>query len=216
MCESISDAPSALSRARAIMRDLADAVGVPWPQLGEVTTREQYLHAVHTFSVGRVAGERYLSGIGPYLDELACRGVAFGRMEPSHLFIADMRLRPDLADLWPLPEGMTFHLNQTPPFGGPHSEPEDACTEEELDRMISALGPLAMNVSWGCGWRGVPEFKNCGVQLFLNSVWTGHHPEPAPGEFGVHVALGSRAAWSPAGEAWLHDSGLTLGKPEAD
>jgi hypothetical protein len=50
------------------MRDLADSVGVPWPQLEEVTTREQYLHAVHTFSVGRVAGERYLPGIGPFLD----------------------------------------------------------------------------------------------------------------------------------------------------
>lgn len=197
------------------MRDLADWNGVPWPQLEEVTTREQYLHAVHTFSVGRVGGERHLSGIGPYLGELARRGIAFDRKEPSHLFIVDMQLRPDLADLWPLPEGMTFHLNLTPPFGGPDSEPEDDCTEEELDRMVSVLGPLTMSVSWNCGWRGVPEFKNCGVQLCLNSIWTDQYAEPAPGEFGVWVALGSRAAWSPAGEPWLRDSGLTLGEPQA-
>ncbi|MFD8219237.1 hypothetical protein ACFV2U_37485 [Streptomyces sp. NPDC059697] len=215
MCESFSDARSALSRARAIMRDLADSVGVPWPQLEEVTTREQYLHAVHTFSVGRVAGERYLSGIGPFLDELACRGIAFDRQESSHLFIADIQLRPDLADLWPLPEGMTFLLNLTPPFGGPDSEPEDDCTEEELDRMVSVLGPLTMSVSWGCSWRDVPDFKNCGVQLCLNSVWTEQHPEPTPGEFEVWVALGTRADWSPAGKAWLLDSGLTLGEPQA-
>lgn len=214
VCESLSDAPSALSRARAIMRDLADWNGFPWPQLELVTTAEQYVHAVRTFGAARVAGERALPGVGPFLDELRHRGVAFDRKELSSRFAWDLRLRPDLADLWPLPEGLVFTLAKTPPFGGPDSEPEDDCTEEELDRMVSVLGPLTMNVSWNCRWRGLPEFKDCGVQLCLNSVWAEQYAEPAPGEFGVWVSLGSRVAWTPAGEAWLRDSGLTLGEAQ--
>ncbi|MEU1598855.1 hypothetical protein ABZ468_40095 [Streptomyces sp. NPDC005708] len=80
--------------------------------------------------------------------------------------------------------------------------------------MVSALGPLTMNVSWDCGWRGLSDFKGCGVRLCLNSVWTEQHTEPAPGEFGVWVSLGSRVAWSPAGQAWLRDSELALGEPQ--
>ncbi|MGW7824870.1 hypothetical protein ACWGLF_44165 [Streptomyces puniciscabiei] len=212
--ESFSDAQTALSRARAIMRDLADWNSDPWPQLKPVSTREQYVHALRTFRVGRVYGERELPGIRPFLAELTSRGIAFDRQEPNSFFVMGMQLRPDLADLWPLPEGLTLTLNMTPPFGGPGSEPEDDSTEEELSRMISVLGPLTMDVRWDCGWRGLPESKDCGVQLCLNSVWTGQHPEPAPGEFGVWVSLGSRVAWSPAGEAWLRDSGLPLGEPQ--
>ncbi|AOR37147.1 hypothetical protein BFF78_17695 [Streptomyces fodineus] len=197
------------------MRDLADSVGVPWPQLEMVTTAEQYAHAVRTFGSALVAWDRDLPGFGPVRDGLRRRGVAFDWKELSYVSIADMQLRPDLADLWPLPEGLSLSLAKTPPFGGPDSEPEDDCTEEELDRMVSVLGPLTMNVSWGCSWRGVPDFKNCGVRLCLNSVWTEQHPEPAPGEFGVWVALGTHADWSPAGQAWLRDSGLTLGEPQA-
>ncbi|MGI5135225.1 MULTISPECIES: hypothetical protein [unclassified Streptomyces] len=36
----------------------------------------------------------------------------------------------------------------------------------------------------------------------------------APGEFGVWVSVGSRVAWSPAGQAWLRDSELALGEPQ--
>ncbi|MDQ0956632.1 hypothetical protein QFZ66_000510 [Streptomyces sp. B4I13] len=129
------------------------------------------------------------------------------------MFTADLRLGPDLADLWPLPESATLGLTRTPPFGGPDREPEDDCTEEELDRMVSVLGPLNMDVSWNCGWRGLPDFKSCGVRLCLNSVWTEQHAEPSPGEFGAWVSLGSRVARSSAGEAWLGDAGLALGEP---
>ncbi|MGI5143490.1 MULTISPECIES: hypothetical protein [unclassified Streptomyces] len=119
------------------------------------------------------------------------------------MFIADTQLRPDLADLWPLPEDMNLFLNLTPSFGGPGSEPE-----EELDRMVSVLGPLTMNVSCDCGWRDLPDFKGGGVQLCLNSVWTEQYAEPTPSEFGFWVSFGSRVSWSPAGKAWLRDSGL--------
>ena len=214
VCEPFPDASSALSRARAIMRDLADWKSSPWPQLELVSTHEQYVHAVHSFPAARVVWERDQPGVDPFLDELRRRGVAFDRKESRRWVVGDMQLRPDLADLWPLPEGLTLGLSTTPPFGGPDSEPEDDCTEEELDRMVSALGPLNMDVSWSCGWRGLSDFKGCGVRLCLNSVWTEQHAEPSPGEFGVWVSLGSRVAWSPAGETWLRSTGLALGEPQ--
>ncbi|MGW3361182.1 hypothetical protein ACWDFL_38410 [Streptomyces bungoensis] len=179
-----------------------------------VTTAEQYAHAVRTFSSALAAWDRDVAGFGPVRDELRRRGVAFDWKESSYVFIADMQLRPGLTDLWPLPEGLSLSLARTSPFGGPDSEPEDDCTEEELDRMVSVLGPLTMDVSWDCGWRGLTDFKGCGVQLCLNSVWVEQHAKSAPGEFGVWVSLGSRVAWSPAGQAWLRDSGLLLGEPQ--
>ncbi|MFF9819486.1 hypothetical protein [Streptomyces sp. NPDC014006] len=196
------------------MRDLADWNGLPWPQLEAVTTREQFLHALRTFGTGRIAGARDLPDLDSLLAELSRRNVSFDRKEPGSFFVAEIQLRPDLADLWPLPEGVTFSLSLLPPFGDPDRELEDDCTEEELDRMVAALGPLTLNVSWDCGWRGLPESKDCGVQLCLNSVWAGQHAEPASGEFGVYVSLGSRVAWTPAGEAWLRDSGLPLGEAQ--
>ncbi|MGY4928882.1 hypothetical protein [Streptomyces sp. 900105755] len=213
--ESFADARSALARARAIMRDLADWQSIPWPQLEPVTTAEQYAHALRSFATARVVGDRE-PGVVPFLDELGRRGVVTFDAEQrySRLFTADLRLGPDLADLWPLPESVTLSLNRTPPFGGPDSEPEDDCTEEELDRMVAVLGPLMLTASWHCGWRGLPDFKGCGVKLCLNSVWLDQAAEPSPGEFGVWIALGSRVAWNPEGEAWRRDSGLLLGEAQ--
>lgn len=195
------------------MRELADWQTVPWPQLDLVTSADQYAHAVRTFSTALAAWDRDLPGFEPLREELRRRGVAFDWEERGSLFITDMRLRPDLDDLWPLPEGLSLSLDGTSPFGGPDSEPEDDCTEEELDRMVSVLGPLTLNVSWNCGWRGLSDFKGCGVKLCLNSVRAEQYAEQAPGQFGVWVSLGSRVAWSPAGQTWLRDSGLTLGEP---
>ncbi|GAA3855220.1 hypothetical protein [Streptomyces lannensis] len=52
------------------------------------------------------------------------------------------------------------------------------------------------------------------MQICLNCIQVDQHVELAPGEFGVWVSLGSRVAWSPAGQAWLRDSGLPLGEPQ--
>ncbi|MEH0458585.1 hypothetical protein [Streptomyces acidiscabies] len=215
MRESLPDATSALARARGIMRDLASWKSIPWPQLEPVATAEQYAHALRSFGTGRIIGDREPEA-GPLLDELRRRdAITFDEEQPySWLFLADLRLGPDLADLWPLPESMTLSLNRTPPFGGPGSEPEDDCTEEELDRMVAVLGPLMLTASWNCGWRGLSEFKGCGVKLCLNSVWSDGAAEPSPGEFGVWISLGGPLARRPEGEAWLRDSGLTLGEPQ--
>ncbi|MFJ6834333.1 hypothetical protein [Streptomyces sp. NPDC091209] len=91
MCESFPDAPSALTRARAIMRDLADWKSIPWPQLDLVTTAEQYAHALRSFGTARMVGDRE-PGVVPFLDELRCRGaVTFDAEQPySWLFTADL------------------------------------------------------------------------------------------------------------------------------
>ena len=109
---------------------------------------------------------------------------------------------------------MTLSLNRTLPFGGPDSEPEDDCTEEELDSMVAVLGPLMLTASWNCGWRGLPEFKSCGGKLCLNRGWLDQYAESSPGEFGVWIALGTRVAWKFEGEAWRRDSGLLLGEAQ--
>ncbi|MGQ4362622.1 hypothetical protein [Streptomyces sp. SAS_272] len=209
--ESFSDAPSALARARAILRDLADLTSDPWPQLKPVATAEQYAHALRSFGVARIHGDLG-PGVVPFLDELRRRdAVTFDAEQPKSWFKADLRLGPDLADLWPLPEGVILALDSFPPFGGPGVEPEDDCTEEELDQMVSVLGPLSLNVGWTCNWRGMSYVKDCGLQLCLNSVWTEQTTEVSPGEFGCWIRLGTRVAWTPEGEAWRRDSGLLLG-----
>ncbi len=212
--EPFPDALSALSRARAIMRDLTDWTAEPWPQLDKVTTVEQFTYALRTFDTARFTADR-VPHVFPFMDELRRRGVVtFDARQMKSWFSGDVRLGPDLADLWPLPESVDLSLAATPPFGAPGGEPEDTCTEEELDRMVSVLGPLTMSVIWDCAWRGLPEAKGCGVLLCLNSVWLRQHDEPSPGEFGVWISLGPRVAWTPEGQTWVRDSGLPLGQPE--
>jgi hypothetical protein len=212
--EPFPDAPSALARARAITHDLADWVALPWPRVNDITTVEQYAYALNTFDTARVGGERE-PHVVPFLDELRRRGAVTPDVkQPKDYFTGDLRLSPDLADLWPLPDGVTLVLATSPPFGAPGGEPEDKCTEEELEQMVSVLGPLSLDVRWDCVWSGLPEFKGCGVLLCLNSVWVPQHIEPSPGEFGVWISLGPRVAWTSEGQTWLRDCGLRLGEPQ--
>ncbi|MFJ9567936.1 hypothetical protein ACIRQQ_48985 [Streptomyces fuscichromogenes] len=214
MRESLPDAVSALTRAREIMRDLADWTADPWPQVDDITTTEQYAYALRTFDTARFAADRE-PHVVPFMDELWRRGVVtFDAQQTKSWFSGELRLGPDLANLWPLPESMDLSLARTPPFGGPDTEPEDNFTEEELDRMVSVLGPLSMDVRWDCAWRGLPESKDCGVLLCLNSFWLQQHVEPSPGEFGVWISLGPRVAWTPEGQTWVGASGLPLGEPQ--
>jgi len=214
--ESFPDAVSALARARAIMHDLAGWTAPPWPQVNDITTAEQYAYALDTFDTARFGADRECH-VEPFLDEVRRRGVVtFDAEQLTSYSSGDVRLRPDLAGLWPLPEGVSLVLATTPPFGAPGSEPEDTCTEKELDRMVSVLGPLSLNVEWDCTWRDLPDTpgKGCGVLLCLNSVWVPQHVEPSPGEFGVWISLGPRVALTPEGQNWVRDCGLPLGEPE--
>jgi hypothetical protein len=212
--EPFPDAASALARARAIMRDLADWSTAPWPQLEPISTVEQYAYALRSFDTARMVADRD-PVVFPFLDELVRRdAVAFDAEQPKAWLTANLRLSPDLSDLWPLPEGVMLSLDTTPPFGTPQREAEDDATEQELDRMVSVLGPLSLDVSWNCGWRRLAESKDCGVQLCLNTVWAEETSELSLGEFGVWIRLGARVAWTPEGEAWRRDSGLLLGEPQ--
>jgi hypothetical protein len=138
--ESFPDAPSALARACAIMRDLADWQSIPWPQLEPVTTAEQYAHALRSFDTALMVADRE-PGACPFLDELCRRGVVtIDAKQPKFWFAADLRLRLDLADPWSLLEGLILTLNSASPFGGAGIEPVDDCTEGKLDGMVSAPG----------------------------------------------------------------------------
>lgn len=213
--ESFPDAQNALARAREISRELADWTSCPTPRMEPVTTAEQYAYALSAFDTARIYGNQAEPGVGPCLDELRRRTVVtFDNEEPNSSFAGYAILRPDLIDLWPLPEKLTLTLDSTSPFGDPYSEPAPDCTEEELDDMVSVLGPLSLNVDWDCGWRGLSESKDCGVQLCLNSVWTRQIAVPSPGEFGVWISLGNRIAWTTEGENWRRDCGLSLGEPQ--
>ncbi|MGY4929178.1 hypothetical protein [Streptomyces sp. 900105755] len=179
-----------------------------------VTTAEQYAYALYAFSTpARSYGNQAEPGVGPCLDELRRRAVVtFDNEEPNSSFAGCVTLRADLIDLWPLPERLTLTLDSTSPFGDPYSEPDP----EERDEMVSLLGPLSLDVSGDCGWRGLSEFKDCGAQLCLNGVvWRREIFEPSPGETGVWIALGNRTAWTPEGENWRRDCGLSPGEPQS-
>ncbi|MFJ8135030.1 hypothetical protein [Streptomyces sp. NPDC096013] len=213
--ESFSDAPNAVARAREISRELADWTSCPTPRMEPVATAEQYAYALSAFDAARIHGNQAEPGVGPCLDELRRRTVVtFDNEEPNSSFAGYAILRPNLIDLWPLPEKLTLTLDSTSPFGDPYSEPDPDCTEEELDDMVSVLGLLSLNVDWDCGWRGLSESKDCGVQVCLNSIWTQQTTEPSVGEFGVWISLGNRIAWTTEGENWRRDCGLSLGGPQ--
>lgn len=213
--ESFPDAPSALTRARAVMRDLADWSTAPWPRPEPISTAEQYAYAIRSFGTARMVVDRE-PRIFPFPAELERReAITLDAEQPRSWLTTNLRFSPDLADLWPLPEGVLLSLDTTPPFGTPESEAEDDATEDELDRMVSVLGPLSLDVSWDCGWRGLSETKDCGLRLGLNTVRAAQTSEQSLGDFGVWIRLGARVAWTPEGQTWLRDSGLPLGEPQA-
>jgi hypothetical protein len=115
--ESFPDAPSALVRARAISRELADWTSCPTPRMESVTTAEQYPYALSAFDTARMYGNQAEPSVGPCLEELRRRTVVtFDNEEPNSSFVGYAILRPDLIDLWPLPDKLTLTLDSTSPF----------------------------------------------------------------------------------------------------
>ncbi|MER5410816.1 hypothetical protein [Streptomyces sp. NPDC002769] len=91
---------------------------------------KQYAHALRAFDTARIYGNQGQPGVGAALDELRRRRVlTFDNEEPNSWFAGYLGLRPDLAGLWPLPEGLTLTLDSALPFGDPHNEPDENCTE---------------------------------------------------------------------------------------
>lgn len=85
-----------------------------------------------------------------------------------------------------------------------------------MDTKVDALGPPAMDISWDCPLRGLPDPQLCGKQVCLNGAWTEQHSEPELGSFGVYLSIGSRTHNRAPEDDWLRDSALRLGRPHAD
>jgi hypothetical protein len=212
--EPIPDAATGVARAREILGAMSAWSTDPWVQPEPIITREQFAHAVAGFPAAQVYGSDDLPAVPLFLDELARRGAVFDREDPSRRFMINLRLGPELLDLWPLPDRLSTSLGMTSPFGGPDSTDEDDSTEAELDEMVAVLGPLSMGVSWDCEWRGLPRAKMCGLQLCLNGVWGRQCMTQAPGEFGLWVSIGTNEEnWS-VSPTWRETCGLDLGGPQ--
>jgi hypothetical protein len=213
LLETFPDAPSALSRAREVLHTLGDGGGYPWPRLSPVTTAVQLDHAIARFPRARISGGKDSPHTADLLATFTRLGIPFRVEEPSYRLLVDLELRPELADLWPLPGDMVLSLGATEPFGNEDSTDEDDATESELDAMVAVLGPLTLNVRWDCAFRGLPVRKYSGVQLCLNSEWRQQYAAPSPGSFGVHLSIGGGPANYEALEAWIPTTGLGLGRP---
>jgi hypothetical protein len=208
--EPLPDAETALRRARELLRDFADwAVEPEAPQIGPVVTAEQFAHAREFFRQGRFMTDRRFPETG--LEDFWTRLKALGVPRGASPFEVAVELTPDLGGLWPLPSEVWLQLwfQNQPPFD--LADPDDTCTEAEVDAMVAAVGPLSLDVSWDASLHGLPSSKLCGVQLCLNGVWTSQCSEPAQGTHGVYLSIGTRNR--DVQEEWLAATGLALGEP---
>ena len=210
--EPLPDAESALRRARALLREFADWADDPdIPQIGQVVTAEQYVHALTFFREGRFmtrAGMRFPeTGLEDFWRRLHALGVPRGESP----YEVQVELIPELEGLWPLPPEICLEpwRDAWPPLvlsrrrrtaGKPTSTP---WSRTSARCRSTWAGTPAL--------RGLPSSKLCGVQLCLNSVWTSQSAEPAQGTHGVYLSIGTRNR--DVQEEWLAATGLALGEP---
>jgi hypothetical protein len=211
--EPLPDAQTALARARALVAELATHADHPYkPELGPEVTAEQFRHALRHFTWGSFSPR----GGGPFPPDGLAEFWTMVRdthaLRGGDTYEAEVELRPEMAELWPLIDAWGLELQLpgwvTPPF---RQSGEFGCTEAELDAMAAAVGPLGFDVAWDASLRGLPAQKLNGVQLTLNSVWTVQCTEPAPGTHAVHLSIGTRNR--DVQDAWLAATGLRLGPP---
>ncbi|RAG81319.1 hypothetical protein DN069_33555 [Streptacidiphilus pinicola] len=211
--EPLPDAESALRRARGLLSEFAAWTGEPEaPELGPVVTAEQFGHARQFFGRGEFrtrTGHRFPeTGLEDFWSQLARLGVPRG----DDPFGVEMELAPELESLWPLPPEVWLEVgwrwkDRPPPF----KFDTENCSEADVDVVVAAIGPLALDVQWHAALRGLPASKLCGVQLCLNSVWTMQCAEPSQGTHGVYLSIGTKNR--DVQEEWLAATGLTLGEP---
>lgn len=210
LLEPMPDAASALARGRDLLRTHGSREpDDPCADLKPVTTAEQLAHSLAYFTKARLLGY-------PAPEDAAALRAGLVRLDIPHQeedgdegLLIDVELRPQVLELWPLPSPLTLLLWPADPFWFEES------TEAELDAKVAALGPLAMDISWDCPLRGLPDPKLCGVQVCLNSAWREQCSDSEPGSFGVYLSIGSRARNRAVEDDWIRDSGLRLGEPHA-
>ncbi|MFG2858459.1 hypothetical protein ACGFZ9_49360 [Streptomyces mirabilis] len=120
---------------------------------------------------------------------------------------------PELASLWPLPQGVQFQLMQGKTPSTFPLRDCDECTETEIDGAVAACGPLSIDISWFSALRGLPNPNLCGVQLCLNSTWTEQCSEADPGRHSVSLSIGTRNSDVDARD-WLQGTGLRFGETQ--
>ncbi|MEV7415435.1 hypothetical protein [Streptomyces sp. NPDC089919] len=208
--EPLPDASGALGRARALLAEFGEPEDDPCPGVGPAVTAEQFRHARRYFTLGCLTRTDGGSLRPAELGELWHVISRTGALAAVHDYGADVELRPELAEAWPLLEaaGLQVELRawDTPPF----PETDEHCTEAELDTVVRAAGPLELGVYWYAAFRGLPSSKLCGVQLCLNSRWSpSGGTVPAPGTHAVYLSIGTRNR--DVADTWLKDTGLRLG-----
>jgi len=209
--DALPDAGGALAFARQLMDRFGSgaAEGADFA-LNDIATVEQFHYARRYFGHGTFMGsERYLHdpGYREFWQTLA----RWGFEEKYEGLWVETDLQPQLAALWPLPEGVEFQLTTgSTPSTFPFSATYD-WSETDIDIAVAAAGPLSVDIAWFSPLRGLPAPKLCGVQLCLNGVWTVQCSEPAPGVHSVYLSIGTRNSEEIA-ERWLHGTGLDVGE----
>ncbi|MHA6757765.1 hypothetical protein [Streptacidiphilus sp. PAMC 29251] len=209
--DALPDVSSALAFARQLLTRFGTGTAARADfSLNDIATVEQFQYARRYFNHGTFMGdERYLHD--PRYREFWRTLARWGFEEKYEGLWVETELQPQLAALWPLPEGVQFQLQEgrTPdtfPFSAAHT-----WIEPEIDIAVAAAGPLTVDIAWDSPLRGLPAPKLCGVQLCLNGVWTVQCSASAPGVHTVYLSIGTRNSEEIA-ERWLHDTGLDVGE----
>ncbi|MFJ1610890.1 hypothetical protein ACIOHS_47515 [Streptomyces sp. NPDC088253] len=210
--EPLPDARSALLFARQLLTRLGAATpDMPSLSFNDIATQEQFQYARQYFTCGtflcskRDLQDSRVQQLWQTLHRLGFRDASLGWVETE--------LQPELASLWPLPQGVHFQLMKgRTPSTFPIRD-SDECTEMEIDGAVAVCGPLSIDISWFSALRGLPNLNLCGVQLCLNSRWTEQCSEPDPGRHTVYLSIGTRNSDADARD-WLQGTGLRFGESQ--
>jgi hypothetical protein len=210
--EPLPDARSALLFARQLLaRFGAGAPDLPALCFNDIATQEQFHYARQYFTCGTFLCSKQdlqdsrVQELWETLDRLGFRDTSLGWVETE--------LQPELASLWPLPQGVQFQLMKGKTPSTFPIRDSDECTETKIDGAVAACGPLSIDISWFSVLRGLPNSNLCGVQLCLNSTWTEQCSEPDPGRHTVYLSIGTRNSDADARD-WLQGTGLRFGKSQ--
>ncbi|MFD3499382.1 hypothetical protein [Streptomyces sp. NPDC058678] len=210
--EPLPDARTALLFARELLARFGTGTpDMPSLSFNDIATREQFHYARQYFTCGTfLSSKRDLQD--SRVQELWQTLYGLGLRDTSTGWV-ETELQPELASLWPLPQGVRFQLMKGE---APSTFPIrdcDECTEAEIDRAVAACGPLSIDIDWFWALRGLPSSNLCGVQLCLNSTWTEQYSEPDPGRHAVYLSIGTRNSDEDVRD-WLQGTGLRLGKSQ--
>ncbi|QIZ00690.1 hypothetical protein HEP87_51875 [Streptomyces sp. S1D4-11] len=210
--EPLPDARSALRFARQLLTQLgAGTPDLPSLSFNDIATQEQFQYARQYFTCGtflcsrRDLQDSRVQELWQTLHHLGFRDTSSGWVETE--------LQPELASLWPLPQGVQFQLMKGKTPSTFPIRDSDECTEGEIDGAVAVCGPLSIDIAWFSALRDLPNSNLGGVQLCLNSTWIEQCSEPDPGRHTVYLSIGTRNSDASARD-WLKGTGLRFGEPQ--